>query len=267
MDRFKAWLGRPASAKWRTLRAVLQRAIGTRFLLVGGDGLATYSAYHPDSYAVFDRHPEFKSLYARFCHHNRRNNGGDIARLWSLVLNIKQVLAQGVEGDFAEVGVWRGNTAAVLAKYAGLGGRQTFLFDTFAGFAAADLTGIDSNKHLAFADTSVELVKNTVKLDRPDIHYVKGYFPGTLTPEHEGRSFAVVSLDCDLYEPMRAGLEFFYPRMKIGGLLLLHDYSSGFWDGATRAVDEFVSRTGEQITLLPDKSGGAVCKISRAVPY
>src|SRR5690242_7388351 len=77
-----------------------------------------YLAYHPDSHCEFASHPEFGELLARFTTYNLSNNGGDIPRLWSLILNIKQILSEGIEGDFAELGVWRGNTAAVLAYYA-----------------------------------------------------------------------------------------------------------------------------------------------------
>jgi hypothetical protein len=72
------------------------------------------------------------------------------------------------------------------------------------------------------------------------------------------RLFAVISvvnLDCDLYQPMKSGLEFFYPRMPLGGIMFLHDYSSLYWDGAKLAVDEFCAETGEFIVLMPDRAG------------
>jgi hypothetical protein len=72
-----------------------------------------------------------------------------------------------------------------------------------------------------------------------------------------------VSLDCDLYEPMKAGLEFFYPRMTRGGIFLLHDYSSFSWNGAKKAIDEFCGQSGEFIVLMPDKSGSAFLRKAR----
>jgi hypothetical protein len=62
---------------------------------------------------------------------------------------------------------------------------------------------------------------------------------------------------------MKAGLEFFYPRMARGGLLLLHDYSSLHWEGARQAVDEFCAANGEFPILLPDKSGSALIRRGR----
>ena len=40
----------------------------------------------------------------------------------------------------------------------------------------------------------------------------------------EDMVFALVHLDCDLYAPMRAGLEFFYPKLVPGGFMIIHDY-------------------------------------------
>ena len=216
-----------------------------------------YLAYHPDSHCDYASHPEFGDLLARFTAYNLSNNGGDIPRLWSLILNIKQIIDEGIEGDFAELGVWRGNTAAVLAYYAHASGRRIFLFDTYEGFKKKDLVGVDANKKSEFADTSLEMVKEVVGIDSRQCHYIKGHFPGTILDEHQRSTYAVVSLDCDLYEPMKAGLEFFYPRLSQGGVLFLHDYSSLHWDGAKKAIDELCRKTGEFVILLPDKSGSA----------
>jgi hypothetical protein len=59
--------------------------------------------------------------------------------------------------------------------------------------------------------------------------------------------YCAVSLDCDLYDPMKSGLDFFYPRLNRGGILFLHDYSSGHWPGSKKAIDEFCNETGEMV--------------------
>ncbi len=70
--------------------------------------------------------------------------------------------------------------------------------------------------------------------------FVQGYFPSTLTDEHRDRVYSVASLDCDLHQPMKAALQYFYLRMSLGGILLLHDYSSKQWLDAKKAIDDFV---------------------------
>jgi len=221
-------------------------------------------AYQPDSHAEFASHAEYHELYKSFTANNKYNNAGDATRLWSLILNIKQVLSENIQGDFAELGVWRGNTASVLAHYAAKSDRYVYLFDTFEGFNKNDLQGVDKNKPMAFDDTSVEMVKNVIGQSSDRCLFVKGYFPTSLREEHKTKTYAIVSLDCDLYSPMKAGLEFFYPLMSQGGFLFIHDYSSGFWDGAKKATDEFCLEHGEFVVLMPDKSGSAFIRKSKS---
>jgi hypothetical protein len=172
-------------------------------------------------------------------------------------------LSEGVSGDFAELGVWRGNTASILAYFAAEHKRTVFLFDTFEGFAEADLTGVDQQKEMDFNNTSIELVKQVIGNNHIHCEFVKGFFPDTITETHKERQYAVVSLDCDLYAPTKAGLLFFYERMPPGGIFFLHDYSSLHWDGSKKAIDEFCKISGEKIILMPDKSGSAFFRKSR----
>lgn len=222
-----------------------------------------YVSWQPDSYARFGAHPDFDSLYDRFTKDNFQNNGGDLTRLWSLILNCSKLIEEGVGGDFAELGVWRGNTAAILAHFASRNGRKVWLFDTFEGFDAKDLEGVDASVPQIFSDTSVGVVQEVIGSASSCCEFIKGYFPGSFVEPYTEQSFALVSLDCDLYKPMAAGLELFYSRMPKGGMFFLHDYSSKCWPGTTEAVDEFCKRTGEFPILLPDKSGSAVIRKSR----
>jgi hypothetical protein len=221
-----------------------------------------YMAYHPDSNAMFHAHPEFRELYGKWVFGNKVNNGGDVTRFYAFILNVKQVLQDGINGDFAELGVWRGNSAAILAHFARANGRRVYLFDTFTGFDRRDLKAGDASRPAIFGDTSLGLVKSNVGHDDVCV-YIVGFFPDSITTAARETRYAFVSLDCDLYAPMKAGLEFFYPRLVRGGTLLLHDYSSLHWRGAKAAIDEFCSETSEHVVLLPDKSGTAVIRKSR----
>jgi tetratricopeptide (TPR) repeat protein len=219
-----------------------------------------YVSYRPVSDVVFKRHPEFKQLLSKFMH-GFAENGGDLARLYAIIMNVKQVIAEGVAGDMAELGVYRGNSAAVLAHFARAHSRRLYLFDTFEGFDTRDLQGIDEKCAQDFSTTSVAEVERLIGAD--GVIYVKGYFPES-APPNIVEPFAFVHIDCDLYLPMKAGLEYFYPRLSPGGLLLLHDYSSGYFPGAEQAVNEFVSAIPENLVLLPDRSGSAVLRKSSA---
>jgi O-methyltransferase len=76
-----------------------------------------------------------------------------------------------------------------------------------------------------------------------------------------------VHIDCDLYWPAHAALEYFYPRMSQKGLIVVHDFASGRWPGVTRAVNEFFADKLENPVLIPDTSGSAAIVCCGARPH
>lgn len=220
--------------------------------------LPFYVTMRPDSDRTHNQYPELDDLVIAWVHRNERRNASDLPRLYSLVLNIRQVLEENVPGDFAELGVYRGNSAMVLAHYARQSGRTALLFDTFEGFDRRDLVGVDQRRPNEFEDTSLPEVRSFV--GESNVRYFAGYFPASVPTELGTAQFAVVHLDCDLYEPIKAGMEFFFPRLAPGGLMIVHDYSGIHWHGVRRAVDEFLSAHRERPVLLPDRSGTAMIR-------
>lgn len=187
---------------------------------------------------------------------------GDSGRFWFFCLLLDQLAKEGLEGDLAEVGVYQGHTAALLTTIARRLGRTAYLFDTFEGFADADLTGMDAGRLKHFNDTSLEAVRAHV--GEIAAQYVKGYFPESATQIRADLSFSLVHIDCDLYAPIKSALEYFYPRMVPGGFIVVHDYSSLGWAGAEKAVDDFFADKVESIVPLPDSAGSIVVRRAKA---
>lgn len=200
---------------------------------------------------------EYIQIKNKFCETNHIVNSLDQTRVFFLWQNIENVL-DNVEGDVAEVGVYQGATAVILEKYCIKYGRKLFLFDTFEGFVSKDTIGIDSEKKQEdFKDTSLEFVRKRLEYEE-NIHIKKGCFPDTIDDETRKTSYAFVHIDCDLYRPIIESLKFFWPRLKEGGMVVVHDYSSGFWKGASKAVDEFCEDNKISKILIPDWSGTVV---------
>ena len=255
------------SLPWTERRAKLKKAIADRmhgfFFSTAGHWLnrrnhALIMEYRPDFHSYFDRLPGYELLFEGWTHNNRSNNSGDLTRFYTIYLNINQVLEDGVPGDFVELGVYKGNSATLLALLGRAQNRQTFLFDTFGGFDPRDLRGVDGAKGIRFTDTSFDAVQNLVGTE--GVKYVPGFFPDSILGIQLPEQIAVAHIDCDLYQPMKAGLECFYPRLSVGGVLLMHDYSSGHWPGAKRAVDEFFANLPEKPICVADKSGTAIVR-------
>lgn len=176
----------------------------------------------------------------------------DPIRYAMIALAIDTIKKDRIDGSFAEVGVYKGETSRII--HALDPGRSFYLFDTFEGFPSSDLeVGSDSR----FQDTSVEIVKDVIG-DMNNIILRKGYFPET-AKGLEDETFSFVMLDLDLYKPTLAGLEFFYPRVRTGGYIFAHDYNSPESNHAvSRAVDEFLKDKPEKAIGVPDKWGSVM---------
>src|SRR5262249_19000735 len=141
-----------------------------------------------------------------------------------------------------------------------------YLVDTFDGFASQQYEKeMHDGKKAAFKDCSLEAARAVVG-DYVGNRWVIGIFPDSVTDEMRDDDYAFVSIDCDLYLPIAEALTFFWPRMVCGGMIVVHDYSSGHWPGATRAVDEFCTRNGIAGCLLPDHAGSFVLIRQGSVP-
>ena len=148
---------------------------------------------------------------------------------------------QNISGCTAEVGVFRGDFARQI-NFA-FPDNNLYLFDTFKGFDDRDLSSNAeeingaSVSRLSFKSTSTDSI--LAKMPFPEKCVIKkGYFPETFDIPNE--RFIFVSLDTDLYQPIRSGLEVFYPLMVKGGVILVHDYFWSMTPGVKKAVDEFI---------------------------
>lgn len=183
----------------------------------------------------------------------------DYVRVAALDLLAKQIKNRNITGDMAEVGVWRGYFSALFNEL--FPERRLYLFDTFEGFANEDLQkdGLpdDWSAHKWFSDTSAEIVLSN--MPHPEKCVIrKGYFPETVAGLSDDIRFALVNLDADVYDPIYAGLNWFYPRMTKGGCILIHDYENGGCPGVRKAVDQFCSEHGLYVVPLPDYAGTVI---------
>ncbi len=146
--------------------------------------------------------------------------------------------------------------AALTLLRLGVADRDLYLFDTFKGMPApgeldADLDGISAHQHMQVEDKSSSFVWAIASLEdvtqnlfstaypRDLLHFVEGRVEETV-PDFAPEQIAILRLDTDWYESTLHELNHLYPRLSPGGIIILDDY--GHWQGAKRAVDEFLSR-------------------------
>ena len=174
----------------------------------------------------------------------------------------------------AEAGVFKGNFAWIInEKFCEC---EMYLYDTFEGFNDNDLldevhrsfTEEDNLKGYSryfgnpaeSAEERIEALKNKLKF-KDKCHIRKGYFPDSAN-EEKNKRWVFVSLDMDLYQPMKAGLFYFWPNMVEGGVIFVHDYNNKAFGGIKKAISELESEFGRVYRIPISDQGGTMilCK-------
>jgi len=184
---------------------------------------------------------------------------GEYMRVSSLELCSREVYDFKVPGAVAELGVFRGEFAAMINR--AFPDRTLYLFDTFEDFPEEHIkrdadAGKATYSRERFKNTSVEHVMGRMR--HPDKVVVKqGMFPDTAADMTE-KAFAFVSIDADLYTPIYEGLKYFYPLLSPGGYIFVHDYNNSFYAGSKEAVRQFAEESKVGYFPLSDASGSAI---------
>ncbi len=147
-------------------------------------------------------------------------------------------------GAFAEVGVYEGSSARTTCEVKG--DKELHLFDTFEGLPKSVEQDRGIHRESQYA-CSLESVQKYLE-DYQDVFFYKGLFPDSAKDLQEMK-FCFAHFDVDLYESTLACLEYFYPRMNPGGIMLSHDYS--LLAGVETAFTEFLADKPEQLIDLP----------------
>jgi hypothetical protein len=188
-------------------------------------------------------------------------------RVVSLTRAVEYIVRHSIGGDVVECGVWRGGSMMAAARTLlrlGETSRTLHLFDTFDGMpppteydyapkygksASEILAAEDKATSRAWAVAALDLVKVNVRSTGYPDHLTK-YVPGRVEdtlPAHAPDRIALLRLDTDWYESTRHELIHLYPRLVSGGVLIIDDY--GHWEGAAKAVDEYIASQGLQLLL------------------
>ena len=181
-------------------------------------------------------------------------------RVAALCDAVRYVVTNRIPGDIVECGVWKGGSMMAVARTLlelGDRTRDLHLFDTFEGMtaptgedvaltgeSAADLMAASADREDAesvWCRAPLDVVRQamaSVGYDGSRIHYVKGRVEDTI-PAAAPERIALLRLDTDWYESTRHEMIHLFPRLCVGGVLILDDY--GHWLGARQAVDEYLS--------------------------
>ncbi len=174
-------------------------------------------------------------------------------RCYALYQAVQYIIRNGIMGDFAECGVWKGGSVMLIGHLllkAGISDRKIYLYDSFEGMPKpgendGDWEKAEWEKHRRddqlnnWCLSSLEEVKvNMASTGYPaeNFIFIKGKVEETIPGMLPGK-LALLRLDTDWYESTKHELIHLYPLLERGGILIIDDY--GAWQGAKKAVDEY----------------------------
>jgi hypothetical protein len=157
-----------------------------------------------------------------------------------------------IRGDLAEVGVFKGGSAKIILEAEK--NKVLHLFDTFDGLPKVSAVDTAHFSQGQYKGTFIEVQTNLKKY--ANVLFYRGLFPGT-NRRVKNKKFSFVHLDVDIYESTLNSLDFFYPRMNKGGVIISHDYISAA--GVKKAFDKFFKAKPESIIEM--SGSGSQCLI------
>jgi len=182
-------------------------------------------------------------------------------RIVAAIRTTEYIALNHVPGSIVECGVWRGGSMMSIALTLlrlNKGNVPLYLFDTFEGMS--EPTAIDGTTaykewevnrtptHNKWCFASLAEAQNNLlstSYNRDLICFIKGKVEDTL-PDSAPAQISLLRLDTDWYESTKYELEHLFPRLSSGGVLLIDDY--GYWEGARKAVDEYIEQN--RLTIL-----------------
>ncbi|KAB2594320.1 TylF/MycF/NovP-related O-methyltransferase [Streptomyces arboris] len=182
-----------------------------------------------------------------------------LKRLANVQACVERVIRDKVPGDLIETGVWRGGVCilmrAVLEAY-GVRDRRVWVADSFEGVPV-----VHSASHPLDRDMALHRINGVLKISQEEVRenfsryglldgqveFLAGWFNETL-PGAPVDSLAVMRLDGDLYESTMDALTHLYPKLSVGGFVIIDDYNI---EPCRQAVWDYRGRYGIEEPIEP----------------
>jgi hypothetical protein len=196
--------------------------------------------------------------------------------VYALRLAVRHLVHSRIPGDIVECGVWKGGSMMAVARtllQLNSTERKLHLFDTFDQMSEPTevdrtVTGQTAAEILALLApepgkpwtccTMEEARANVLSTGYPagNVALIKGKVEETI-PAAAPAEIALLRLDTDWFESTDHELKHLYPRLSRGGILIVDDY--GYWQGARKAVDQYIAENQLQLLLTRVDDSARMC--------
>lgn len=188
---------------------------------------------------------------------------------WRWRFNIGLWAAQSavkLDGDFVECGVAKGFLSSGIMHALNWNNlnKEFYLLDTFEGLVSKYLNDAEK-KHVGDVSqhnkNAMEMVycKEFEKVQKNfsewnKVVIIKGPVPDTL-PQVNTNKIAFLHIDMNCAFPERKAIEYFWPKMVLGGVVLLDDYAFPGHEAQQIGLDEWARLNQVKICALPTGQG------------
>jgi len=209
------------------------------------------------------------ATYAPWAADGSFKNTYEVVRNYTLVdeyrlfeLRYLALQASQLNGDFLEVGVWRGGSSAVVqsARLESKHSSRFYIADTFIGVVKAGSdkdTNYEGGEHADASINDVNELFDKLNIEKPEM--LVGIFPDD-HPNLNIEKLAFVHSDVDAYESSKGVIEWCLPKMVSGGVIIFDDYGFSGCEGVTRYVNELFkdAKVHSKFLFIQNLNGHAV---------
>jgi O-methyltransferase len=202
------------------------------------------------SHLIWMKDPEYLAILEEVTQRNITGIPND--RCYTLVEFCRQI--KDVPGNIAECGSRFGKSSLfILNSFGCESDKKMHIFDSFEGISKPNQRDLDTAGKTVWESGELAVAEEVLHKNLQDFKgrftTYKGWIPKRFQ-EIEDERFCFVHIDVDLYDPTRDSVEFFYPRLNKGAIIMCDDYGSGYCPGAKSAFDEFFTDKPEKVMSL-----------------
>ncbi len=192
-----------------------------------------------------------------------------LKRMDNIEFCVNDTIKNNIPGDLIETGVWRGGSVIfmkALLKVAGVKDKIIWAADSFEGLPKPDEEKYAADKGdnhytlsnvLAISEEQVRYNFEKYGLLDDQVKFLKGWFKDTL-PTAPIEKLSILRLDGDMYESTINALDNLYPKLSVGGYLIIDDF--GAVPGCKKAVMDYRQQHNITEEIIDIDGSGAFWK-------
>lgn len=188
----------------------------------------------------------------------------DITRISKILAHYELFnMIKEIPGAIVECGIFKGASFTRFAMFREIFNspfsKKILGFDTFGDFPETSFGDDKKPREKQITDAGLESISKDQLIEilkhkgvDKNVELIEGDITESVPAyikKHPELKISLLNLDTDIYEPAVTILEYLYPRLTIGGVLIIDDYET--FPGESKAVDDYFKDKPMEIKKFP----------------